>query len=236
MTPPPTDTWLQRVSQHDCAAFEIMSNHLSDHGIALIRDGYELNDNLKTHVFTSNNPTDRYLRHRSDLVGLYRKTRNFLIEIKSGDNKYPNFSIEADAFFNLKTAAQTNDRILSVMGFVNIETKECQAAWTLEIPDPYFIRVPRRFDADESFTRMCTIFQHANVSFCEYRGGSGTPFFLIKKDANYLRPLRQFIKEELAFVQATIPTSAVVNTTNSQQTLSRFFGVDILLNWLGAQS
>lgn len=226
---PLTDTWGGRLKQHDELALSILEKELNKHQIVLIRDGYETNNELKAHLLQYIDPTSKFIRARPDLIGVvsYKKTCNFMLELKSGDLRYPNFSVEADAFNNSRKYATQHDDVLAVTAFVDISTKDCKAAWTLDIK-PWKIRVPNRpSDGVQNYKRMKSLFD--NVEMCDYRGGSGTPYFLVPKNAKYLKPLSLFIKDDLLTVQDTLDVRDENRQSAQKTTLSDFFQLGMVV-------
>ena len=195
-----------RVVQHDILSMAVVSDVLSKYGISIIPDGHEINENLKIGLMGCNDPLSRLIRHRPDTFNknIKKPSRNFLAEIKSAAAKYPNFSIEAEAHWYHKKYMNTHPDILSVMFFVEPEIKQCKACWTQEIPTPYYIYIPKRSDYQIKRQSIETMYPNAKITDRELTDGSGTPYFLIKKDSYYLKEINLFIKQEISIKQTTL--------------------------------
>jgi hypothetical protein len=213
-------SFADRIVQHNIIAMAIVSEVLSKYGITIIPDGHEINKDLKIGLMGCNDPLSRLIRHRPDSFNKNNKkpSRNFLAEIKSAATEYPNFSIEVEAHYYHRKYMALHQEMLSVMFFVEPEVKRCKACWTQDVPTPYYIYLPKRFDYLIKKQTIESMYPHAKIIDKEHKGGSGTPYFLIKKDSSYLKDIDIFIQQEISIKQTTLDITGV-QLSNGQKTL-----------------
>jgi hypothetical protein len=214
-------TFEQRISQHDNKGMEILTKKFTPFNIDIIRDGYELNDKLKHHLLQFKDSTSQMIRHRGDGVCIVneKKTRNFIAELKTTDSMQYNFAIELVAHYHHLQYLQGDNNILSVSCFVDIDSGTCSACWTLDIPQPRKIKIPNRFDYNESVNWIREKYPGVEMEILAHKGGSGTPFFLINKKATYLKDIDVFIKEELFKIQSFLKLPEDKSDDDDQTTL-----------------
>ena len=183
----------RRVSQHDEMAIPIVVEHFAAIGFACYELGTETDSKgLHSALMAQYDGTSIMLRFRPDRVFIKPRYRSILCEIKSEANGYRNFAIEADSFQAAHEWDSGHERVM--YAFVDLSNGHVvMCCWASDIPMPYRIFVPRRWDFDEQFQRMSIAYSGAVIEPKEYRGGSGTPYFLISKSSQYLRLFDEFM-------------------------------------------
>jgi hypothetical protein len=193
---PAADTFTGRARQHDDQAVGLVKAIFSKYGFLGFRIGAEIDHKNHWSLLTAQaDPTSIMLRFRPDLVLVKPGVRTVMCEVKSEAQGYVNFAVE---FNSWRAATIWNRSGRHVMyALVDLRDERVSACWADDIPRPATVRVPRRWDWEKHKSFLQRGAPWANLEVVNHAGGSGTPYFLIPKAADYLRPVERFIEREL---------------------------------------
>jgi hypothetical protein len=186
-----------RAWQHDNIAFPLFKERLKKYNVQIDSNGIETDPILANELQYVNTELAREIRHKEDFILTFPNKRRAFAEVKTGDNKYPNFAIEAAAFGARKNISKT---ILEkrFMVFINVDDNSIKAINTKDLPDPKEIFVPLREDNIEIRSLLSKYFPNALLRQQPKQTiGSGTPFFLIPKNYELLEEFDAFITKTL---------------------------------------
>lgn len=216
------DDFNKMVKSHDEYVDEVKVI-LRNHGWYSASMGYEtteilrhtkntrINDmeKLQNHLQTSYSPIAEYIRFQPDLFAINKKKKEYLFEVKIALNenqKTKNISIEVVKYIHLLDLEEKIDNIYLIFNNFKI----CKPSDIKSNVKDNEIYIPDRWDEEETkkykdyFTkRLGSRFFSCNYSI-DRKVGSGTPFFLIKKNIlEKMKPLEVLFShdEKLSNIQ-----------------------------------
>jgi hypothetical protein len=190
--------WEGRRDFHDKKAVPMVVEVLDRYGIEAQTIGTETdNAALRELLRDRTDATSLMLRFRPDKVTVPPIGAPLMLEVKSKGERYENFAVEVNSY--LAALLHQESGVAVWYAFVEVHTARMFACWLPDIPEPWRIDIPKRPDWEEGYRRVRERFPCARTRFLHYVPGwmSGTPQFLIPKASRFLRPLEQFIEEEI---------------------------------------
>jgi hypothetical protein len=189
-------TFVERAQQHDERAISLVDMIFSRYGFSGFRIGAETDSqDCWELLLAQSDPTSIMLRFRPDRVQIKPGARAVLCEVKSEAQGHPNFAIE---FYSWLAATMWNRSGHHVMyALADLRSGKVSACWAEDIPPPFVVRVPRRWDHGKHISRLQREAHWAELLLVEHKGGSGTPYFLVPKNSEYLWPLDMFIETQV---------------------------------------
>lgn len=193
---------------HDKVAIPYVQELLAKYDLEGIPYGVEVHDkNLQRALMLFGRQDEMALKNRykpdlcivprPDGMKINPKVRPFLCEVKSENETHPNFAIEFDSFCAAELWDNGQRNVIYI--FVKMAQGvpiEARACWVSGLCfKPVF--VPRRFDFEKNIKELEAKYPRIKFQPVEHTGGSGTPYFLIRQDASYLRLFDSFIAQFL---------------------------------------
>jgi hypothetical protein len=190
-----------RAAAHDTIAVPAVRRVFEQHGFTAHLMGTEGDpDALRAALRGQKDRTALLLRFRPDQTFVKPGLGAVLCEIKTEPGGHHNYAVEADSYHAAMRWSAAESRVVVVFADLGVTPETLLACWVDELPGPHRIRVPDRWDYRESMERLKTTFPDAALVVETYRyagPGSGTPYFLVSKGLRALRPLPDFIRQEL---------------------------------------
>lgn len=194
----PKSSFHTRRKPHDEQAVPLVMARFQAYGFKIFPWGTEhrnarLAELLRLHY----DPTSALIRHQPDLAVIHAEpiVRSVLCEVKSESQGRPNFAIAVDSFRSARALRAGECHVMYAL--VDLSTEQILACWADQIPAPSRIFVPKRWDYEQTRERLLKEWPGVLLVSRSCSGGSGTPFLLIPKTADYLLPLDHFIKQYL---------------------------------------
>ena len=183
--------WEQRRGGHD-AVMEEFDAWLARMGFRVFESGIEVKPELAELLRTRYDPTSRMLRYRPDRILVDEAAGSLLLEYKTESGRYPNFAIEIDSYAAVCQWARAGAAVFYIFHAPGV----VRACWSKEIQfDTIF--VPDRWSEDV-VDRLAREWPDKNIKRSRWgASASGTPYFLVPKKAPYLKPLKQFIENDV---------------------------------------
>lgn len=184
------------MNKHDKEAVLLVAEHFCVYGFLSYAIGTELDDpQARKALLSQHDSTSIMLRYRPDRFFTKNGNRSVLCEVKCEYAGYSNFAVEFDSFTASK---QWNTGDKHVMyAFVDLQTREIKSCWANNVPMPVVVYVPMRNGWNETHNRLKREYPGIRLDPKPHKFGSGTPYFLLPKAANYLVNFDQFISKEL---------------------------------------
>lgn len=183
----------RRMVQHE-AAVNIVASKFEMLGFECHSMGTEVNaKEMQKALRAQYDATSVMLRFRPDRIFVKRGMRSILCEVKSEAKGYQNFAVEVDSY---DAAIQWNSMYNHVMhAFVTLPDNSVKCCWLSNVPRPEHFYVPNRPSHRRTIARLKNCWCDVGIEVVRHWGGSGTAYFLIPKDAPYLKPFEQFALE-----------------------------------------
>lgn len=183
--------WEQRKYQHD-TVMDSYDAWLRSLGFRVFEGGIEVKPELAELLRVRYDPTSRMLRYRPDRILVSDGAGTVLLEYKTEPGRYQNFSIEIDSYAAACQWAKAGATVFYIFAAPDAN----KACWSHDIRfDTVFI--PSRW-GDDVVLRLKREWPTKRIRRTKWRAGaSGTPFFLVPKSAPYLKPLKQFIENDV---------------------------------------
>lgn len=203
-----TETYANRNAMHEMAArrldatFRRMGFTVAPWGVEA--DGKRIAELLRERY----SPTARMVRYRPDRL-VISDQHEFLVEIKTEDGRYGNFAVEIDSY----AAAHQYMKGGASVFYVFSDPIMDRACWAQEIVFDT-IYVPSRWGS-ETMERLKSEWPGKRLVLRDWgSGASGTPYFLIRKNARILQPLEEFLQDILRGQVVVHPAPVVVSIHN----------------------
>lgn len=187
----------QRIRQHDEVAIPIVVERFKLFGFECFVTGTEVDSReLQLALRAQHDDTSLMMRFRPDRILISRGNRSLLCEVKSENKGYRNFAIEVESYI---AAILWNTASRNVMhALVDLSNNDLViCCWLNEIPKPKLIKIPRRRGFPRAIGRVRQRFPDIPFETTEWKGGSGTPYFLLPKSSSFLTEFNAFVMAEL---------------------------------------
>lgn len=200
------DTFHHRSHFHDKIAIPYVQEQLAKYDLKGIPYGVEVHDpDLQRALMLLGRQNKMALRDRykPDLyivpqpegMKINPSVPPLLCEVKNENGARPNFAVEFDSFCAAKIWDNGQKNVIYIFVKMGQDTPiEAKACWVSSI---YFrsVLVPRRFDFEKNISELEEGYPQYRFEPVGHTGGSGTPYFLIRQEAIYLKPFDLFITE-----------------------------------------
>ncbi len=182
-----SDNFHNRTWVHDNIAVPAMEEDFLSAGYKSFVSGIEFDDpELKQMLRNQQDLTSMRIRYKPDRILVHPKDGSLMCEIKSESQGYNNFAIEFNSYAMVIEWGKMN-KILYAFANIN-ETRNCKMTytWAENIKLPSTVIVPNRSDANVNKQWIKKKFPTILIKHVQHRGGSGTPYFLVPKNASYM--------------------------------------------------
>lgn len=138
--------------------------------------------------------TSLQFRYRPDKLFIHPIIGSLICEIKSESTGHKNFAIEFVSYAVGMIWAKSHRLVYSFVEIANGCPFRLRCCWGEEIPHPTKVFVPQRWDATEMEYYLLKRYPDIDIIRKSHDSGSGTPYFLVPKTAQYLTGFSEFME------------------------------------------
>lgn len=189
------DRFSTRVHQHDEYALPLVVETFRRYGFYVDRYGVETGSPQTWQLLASQRDMlAMMLRFRPDIVGILPRVATVLCEVKSQSKRRDEFFVEFDSWLSARQWDRASNRVMYAL--VDLSESVAYACWVSDVT-PSVVIIPKRFDYEEQTNRIIRCFPWVAFRLIDHTNGSGTPFFSINKYEPFVKPLDDFIIDNL---------------------------------------